>query len=405
MRLRNSYGIIIFGLGLGLHLLAYVKYGMLSEEIRINSFLVGQFYLLLLVSLFLFSSILVCRTRSKRLLILCVHILVFLVIGYPLGSEIEIELYILVVLILETYFAFGGKAGLIISHLLILLFTFVQQPAVVFNHELPATDKVEIYLKAGYAAIVTALAASLSFILQKADVQEQKMRIFDSTINALNTSNRDFVDYAITAREKAEIDERKRITREIHDAVGYVLTNIMMMQESAEDFLTMDPDKTRNLLRLSREQAVQGLEDTRSTLRELRKIEKPTNGANSIQNLVKTFAAATSIDIRIEYNNVKWCYSEEVDSIIYHTIQEGMVNAIRHGQADQIIIRLWESELEVGVYVVDNGKGSQNIVHGIGLTGIGERLQKIGGNFHANNRVGGFELGIRIPYHKEEETS
>ena len=58
------------------------------------------------------------------------------------------------------------------------------------------------------------------------------MERLDEAVGRLTSANLTFQDLASTAQERSAEDERKRITREIHDAIGYALTNLIMTMEA-----------------------------------------------------------------------------------------------------------------------------------------------------------------------------
>lgn len=79
-------------------------------------------------------------------------------------------------------------------------------------------------------------------------------------------------------------------------------------------------------------------------------------------------------------------------------MQEAFTNAVRHGRATRIDILFWEFPDYLSMTVCDNGIGSKEIVKGIGLAGMEERLVKLNGSLQATSPdEGGFRLTVRIP--------
>ncbi len=82
-------------------------------------------------------------------------------------------------------------------------------------------------------------------------------------------------------------------------------------------------------------------------------------------------------------------------------VQEGLTNAFRHGKATRVRINLWQTEGEILVSVLDNGRGiapGTSVTDGIGLAGMRERLAEYGGEIRLGPVVDGFELAATIPY-------
>ncbi|MCD6397029.1 MAG: sensor histidine kinase, partial [Spirochaetaceae bacterium] len=217
-------------------------------------------------------------------------------------------------------------------------------------------------------------------------------------ITQLTDANIGFQSYVNNLEIQTLIEERKRVSREIHDTVGYVLTNIIMMMEAAS-LLTDENIKKRNkILLTARNQAQKGLAETRAALRHLRseKIVK-AYGINMIEELVSVFQQATGIDIKVEYGNLSGFTNDRIDAIIFRTIQEGMTNAFRHGMATIIRINFWISENILHLTIHDNGIGANEIIDGIGVAGMRERISDIGGSLEIRNVDDGFKINADIP--------
>ncbi|MDD4686414.1 MAG: ATP-binding protein, partial [Clostridia bacterium] len=77
-----------------------------------------------------------------------------------------------------------------------------------------------------------------------------------------------------------------------------------------------------------------------------------------------------------------------VNSAIYHILQEGMTNAIRHGNASKIWINLSYSNENIKFNIKDNGAGAVAFIEGFGLKGIKERVESFGGKVEFKQQDG-----------------
>jgi pimeloyl-ACP methyl ester carboxylesterase len=80
-----------------------------------------------------------------------------------------------------------------------------------------------------------------------------------------------------------------------------------------------------------------------------------------------------------------------------HFVQEGMLNAFSHGKASAIRVSFRASEEELRVSVKDNGGGAKEVQEGIGLAGMRERIQKLGGSLEYGSSAQGFDIVMRLP--------
>ncbi|MFA6782584.1 MAG: ATP-binding protein, partial [Sedimentibacter sp.] len=77
-----------------------------------------------------------------------------------------------------------------------------------------------------------------------------------------------------------------------------------------------------------------------------------------------------------------------VNSAIYHILQEGMTNSIRHGNASKLWINLIYSNGNIKFNIKDNGQGALAFIEGFGLKGIRERVEAFGGNVEFKSQDG-----------------
>jgi signal transduction histidine kinase len=238
--------------------------------------------------------------------------------------------------------------------------------------------------------------------------REENVRRF-AEIRNLSSSVRNLMDanmalqlYAHNIETESTEKERNRITRELHDLVGYALTNVIVMMNAAHVLLRDDPDSLDDLFAKTRTQAEAALAETRSTLRRLREI-RPFGpiGLQALWHLTRGFQGATGVEVRLNLGNLPWSFGRTLDAVIFRIVQEGLTNAFRHGKATRVRINLWQTEGEIIVSVLDNGRGvapGTGVTDGIGLAGMRERLSEYGGEIRLRSGVDGFELLATIPY-------
>ncbi len=338
------------------------------------------------------------RKQKHLVPILVVNAVFILLIGIPLSHEPSIRLILLALAILELEVYVATPTNWLIALAVIGGAVLLQREVFVWSIRLDAPtswERVESSALLGGAAFAGVIFRTL---LDRMTALLEHAASLEMTVSRLIIANREFQDYAQSVGQAAEREERMRVSRDIHDTVGYTLTNLIVMMESVTDFSRVDPDKAECLLEQARELAIKGLEDTRSSLRLLRSVdaEKP-GGLRMIQKLIDTFARATGIDIGVEYGNLPWNLGEDLDEAIYHIVQESLINAFRHGRATSIRIMFWLAESGLKMSITDNGRGAKGIKEGIGFQGIQERLDKFGGTFRAGNTEAGFGVAVSIP--------
>lgn len=242
------------------------------------------------------------------------------------------------------------------------------------------------------------MGSMMSRYRELAVAQEEKMTHLEHSVVELARANTTFQAYAVDASEHGAEAERLRITRDIHDIVGYTLTNNMMLMEAALETMHENVFSLPAMLETAKENAEEGLAKVRQAMYRLREQETTyPRGLVAITRLARVFEKGTGLTIRREFGNVPSSLSPEVDSAVYHLIQEALVNTIRHGRANRAEVMLWRDETMLRVRVEDNGDGSPNVSEGIGLSGMRERIHSLGGTVHASSSTSGFVVEAEIP--------
>jgi signal transduction histidine kinase len=247
---------------------------------------------------------------------------------------------------------------------------------------------------------VIALGSSLArAVFMRGQEAQATVHHLDTTINQLSKINQDLQHYARTIDEEAISRERNRISREIHDISGYRFTNVIALMDAAISMGGRDPERLQELYLAARNQARDGLLETRRALRALRADELHIkHGLSAIYKICSVFEQVTNIKITIESGNIPNSFGPDIDMAVYRLVQEALTNAMRHGRATAVSIYFWIHDEMLEIVVQDNGIGAQQVVKGIGLSGMEERLAAFGGTLETGSvPEGGFRLKAQIP--------
>jgi signal transduction histidine kinase len=206
--------------------------------------------------------------------------------------------------------------------------------------------------------------------------------------------------YALQAEDKATLDERNRIAREIHDSVGHVLTAQTIQLNNAIAFWQSEPDKAYQFLVESQELVRKALKDIRHSVSTLR--SDPLGGKSlesAIILLFQEFSSRTKIipDYTIALNH---SLSKEIKLTVYRIIQEALTNIVKHSDAKVVEVELQTLPEDLSLLIKDNGKGfnPQLNTTGFGLQGMQERVMALKGKMEiASSLQCGCIITINIP--------
>ncbi len=397
-RFRQPLRISAAALSILSHLVSILLFSLYYRNLEVGYHFIWQFYALALFSMIVSLMLFFIHETSTQIIIIFLRYLLLFLIGYPLGNYIGIELILYSSLVIEISFYLLFPGNLIVQSVIFFLFILTQGNVSAWQQNIDPVSGHDLIATAVYSLIIIVISLMLKQSAEKCAEKTKRIVHLDSAISQLTDANIGFQSYVKNLEIQTLIEERKRVSREIHDTVGYVLTNIIMMMEAAALLPNEKKSKRNEILFTARDQAQKGLAETRAALRHLRneKIVK-AYGINMIEELVSVFQQATGIDIKVEYGNLSGFTNDRIDAIIFRTIQEGMTNAFRHGMATVIRINFWISGETLRVSIHDNGMGSKEIVEGIGVAGMRERISDIGGQIDIRNVDDGFKIDVEIP--------
>ena len=221
----------------------------------------------------------------------------------------------------------------------------------------------------------------------------------------LNQANDQLRDYAVNMERMTQMRERNRLAREIHDTLGHTLTGIIMGADAGLALLDVAPEESRKRIQVVAQTARDGLTDVRRSIKALRPDAlEHYSLAQALEGLVENFRLTTSAQITYCQEAGELNLDSDEEDAIYRVVQEGMTNAVRHGRADRIAIRVTRTGDVVTVSVRDNGIGCSKPEEGFGLRHMRERLEMLGGkvsygNLDKNAQDGytGFFITVRLP--------
>jgi signal transduction histidine kinase len=201
-------------------------------------------------------------------------------------------------------------------------------------------------------------------------------------------------------------EERLRIARELHDALGHHLSLINMQSGVALHLNTELPEQTHNSLTAIKQASKEALAELRSVLDILRQegepaARSPTWTLARLDELVSQ-AAAAGLEVRTETDGEVRRLPFAVDVAAFRIVQEALTNVSRHAGPATATVRVSYGDGELTVQVDDDGRGPSP--HGAaagsgkGIMGMRERVAALGGDLQAGPRPGvGFRVRARLP--------
>ncbi|HTL56450.1 MAG TPA: ATP-binding protein [Candidatus Limnocylindrales bacterium] len=204
----------------------------------------------------------------------------------------------------------------------------------------------------------------------------------------------------------AQEEERKKISRELHDVIAQTLTSINVRLAKLKDGATSN---TRGLERnIARTQKLveQSVQIVHRFARELRPTVLDDLGLiPALHTFLKSFRAETGIQVRFLASKAVEQVNGDKRTVLFRVAQEALTNVARHAQASQAEVQIQKLDGAVCMTIEDNGKGfhKERVLRGkkgkrLGLLGMRERLEMVGGDLAVTFGQGkGTTVIARVP--------
>lgn len=199
-----------------------------------------------------------------------------------------------------------------------------------------------------------------------------------------------------------EMDNRQaQIGRELHDAVGSALTGVSLLLEAAAT-RRREPELVGALLEKAHEQVTLVAERLRQLSRGIVPAGSEAGALRqALEQYVLDAASIMGIECTLRARGDFSDIGAESAGHVYRIVQEAITNAVRHGQARSVSVRLARAGARCSLSVRDDGKGCDlSLVHpahpGMGLKSMQARARALQGQFSLHNRrSGGCEVILR----------
>lgn len=170
------------------------------------------------------------------------------------------------------------------------------------------------------------------------------------------------------------LEERDRLSKDLHDTMGHSYTSIIMGMETLRMELKSKEGEQQldSLLQLARN----SMEEVRLYLHQLDLSQESLPLATTLQQLTEEFKKHAKVNVRTRIIGEEYMVSKQSKMTLYRSLQESLTNAVRHGHSTEIIVSLHFEPQQIRLDVQDNGCGVEEWKDGFGLTAMKERVSQ-----------------------------
>jgi signal transduction histidine kinase len=226
-----------------------------------------------------------------------------------------------------------------------------------------------------------------------------QMNMIEDNYSNLKVFSSTLEQYSKRIEELTLLEERRRVSKDMHDTVGHVFTAIITSLD-ALPYIDNKEEADQYIKELSN-LARKGLTDLRNTIHTL-PISKEQTFLENCTEIVDDFVKHTGTKVEIMTEGTEKPLADLVQSSLVRCLQESLTNSIRHGRATHINLSIKFLDDAFKMEITDDGIGSDDIKYGFGLSSMSDRMLTIGGTIHVRSSQGkGTTVTCMVPLPKQ----
>lgn len=212
----------------------------------------------------------------------------------------------------------------------------------------------------------------------------------------------------------ARLEERERISRDIHNYVGHTLSAATVTLDAASLLVPSDQEKALEKIDTANSRVHEAISSVRSVVRTLDADDDRIaldDYLLSLEKMIDEFRSDTTYKVYHNFSQVK---SEtripiQTASFLSSSLSELLTNGVKHGKADLFVVTFVIDSGHIRLKVQDNGSGwgkisvnekKLRLANGFGLRKIKEYTENCGGNFEIESEDG-FTVSLSVPFEEE----
>jgi signal transduction histidine kinase len=194
----------------------------------------------------------------------------------------------------------------------------------------------------------------------------------------------------------AQEEERKKISRELHDVIAQTLTTINLRLGTLKKEAALNTKGLAKSIAQTQLLVEHSVNIVHQFARELRPTVLDDLGLiPALHTFMKGFRADTGIAASLSAFAAVEQVNGEKRTVLYRVAQEALTNVARHAHASQVEVKIQQMNGTICMKIKDDGKGfpEERVLHArkskrLGLLGMRERLEMVGGNFTVTSAPG-----------------
>lgn len=207
-------------------------------------------------------------------------------------------------------------------------------------------------------------------------------------VTEVEQQNKLLTHYAAEIEKMTLLEERNRMSKELHDTLGHSFISLIMSLDASIALMDRKPAEVKDRLIRLRTLAEQNLDDMRNIVHEMGEEDEGSTLVQQVEALMASFQEHTGTVLTLNTLGAEQPIRFELRQTILRVIQESFTNALKHGKASQLHLKFQFSESMLQLSIQNNGKPIDKLEYGFGLTSMKHRVERLGGRLFVSSMVG-----------------
>lgn len=192
-----------------------------------------------------------------------------------------------------------------------------------------------------------------------------------------------------------KLEERNRLSQEIHDRIGHSMTGALIQMEAAKRLYPTDAARSAELLQNAIHISKDGIEEIRHVLKSMKPLKEQL-GIHRMKVLIDEFSATHEMETVLTHEGDLDRIEPLHWRIIQQNVTEALTNTVKYAEAAAVSIHIQVLHTMIKASVSDNGAGASKVIKGLGIIGMEERTAAVSGKVIVDGSKG-FTVTTLIP--------
>lgn len=374
----------------------------MGEQLRENYFLAIRFSLLLILEVYIVLSQSILTGASGKVLLLLA-----LLVGVMAGKEFVRQerkwiLFALAVVFVLVMITMVSKEFILLGVLLCYeLISFIKPG--LFWYGIPIAiacvpSQMGIYVQLLFTLLLGMIYTQHDFVVVSYKKQTKEDTILEQHLKRdmyeKEHELQEEIKRGMLMAENQILEERSHLSQTLHDKLGHNINGSVYQLEAVKLLMEKDPEGSKKMVQAVIDSLRGGMDEIRTILRK----ERPKKYKLAILQLQKLCEECNEkgVGAQIVTQGDMSQVPEKYIEIILDNAYEAISNSLKYAKATKIEIKILVMNQMIRCSIADNGVGCENIVDGIGLSGMRRRVRENNGILNFESEVG-FTINMLLP--------